>query len=646
MSSYLYLDIETRSDLDIRKVGSYVYAKHPSTKVLCCAWALGQDDRVHLNAPFTATMSQALEAEAERGIILVAHNADFERNVLHHPGPWLDTATLAAAMGLPRSLEDLAAFLFPGDPRYQKDMSGNAVMMKLSRPKKDRTFWTPEEKPEDFQRLYAYCKQDVEVMRACHQKLLPLSEKEYRVWAVTTAMNDRGVQVDLPSVDLAQGYLKDKLTKLTARFESAVGCKPKSYKKVAAALGLPNTKRHTVRKALRKPGTPTGILKLFRKLTRSSTAKLKALQDRTSADGRLRGALVYAGAERTSRWSSHGVQLQNIARGLGQETDLAFQALELGILEECFSGQLRPAPDPPLDEIGVVVEMLRGFLHDPDGLLVGDYAQIEARVLAWIAGQADLLEAFRQHEDPYCVMASRIYEEPVTKDQKEKRFMGKQAVLGAGYGLGPGKHERSDEKGHLIPATGFVRMLDETYDVQVTEEFAKRVISIYRQANPKIVQLWDRLQRAWTYAAVQHVKLAAIPGEVKLAVGYEVVDDVEYVFFQLPSDRKLRYASPRCDADEKLTYFGRDKSGNWTRIKTYGGKLSENVTQAISRDILAEALLRLHEAGAPLLLTVHDEIVCGHWDRKRFEELLLQPPPWAHGLPIEAETFESVRYRK
>jgi DNA polymerase family A len=411
----LYLDFETRSSLDLKKVGLHNYARE--AEILCTGYAYG-------NAPVTVAGPSPLDLT---GCTVVAHNAAFEREMIRARWgldlPWdrfIDTAALAARMSLPRKLEALALALGVG----QKDMAGHRTMLKLSRPRggwDEEEFWEEEDKPADFAALREYCRQDVEVMRACYRKLLPLSRQEQALYALTGRMNDTGVPVDLGAIPQARTLLKAAGAAGEAEFKALTGGPGvKSYARAATALGMPDMRKPTVRDALRNGGLDDRqrrALELFQRLARSSPAKLQALLWRTSSDGRLRGAMVYCGAERTGRWSSVGVQLQNLPRGLGAGTERAFDALSADVLDVVYD-----------DVVGTTADMLRGFFVGP--FISGDFSQIEARTLAWLAGQEDLLQVFRSKGDPYCMMASRIYGRPVAKEDKDERFMGKQAVLG------------------------------------------------------------------------------------------------------------------------------------------------------------------------------------------------------------------------
>lgn len=628
----LYLDFETRSTVDLKKVGLHVYAHHPDTEIVCTGLAFDSDP-VSVSPGLPPTVQQMFPGD----FTIVAHNAAFEREMLAAKGfplPWsrfVDTAALAARMSLPRKLEAVAAALKLDE---QKNMAGHRIMLKLARPKggwDDDEFWEEEDKPRDFAALREYCRQDVAVMREVHRRLLSLSEQEQKLYVLTGEMNDRGVGVDLASIPFATELLDRENAIGEEEFRSLTGGHGvKSYKKVAEALKLPNVKKVTVRNTLRQPGLDSKVhraLTLFKRLARSSPAKLRALQNRTSKDGRVRGALIYSGAERTQRWSSGGVQLHNLPKGLGKKTDEAFAALQTGALDLLYD-----------DSVGVVAEMLRGFFIGD--LLVGDFAQIEARTLVWYAGQQDMLELFRNHGDTYLHMASRIAGKVVKKGDTDPRFppgvdwrfIGKQTVLGAGYGLGWEK---------------FQRALDEIYDVQIDAEFAMQVISAYRASSARVCAWWNRLQQGFNYVVATNRDRLQV--DSRIAMGNLVVGGLRYAYIEIASGRRLYYAEPEMTADGPR-YWGRNiyLGGKWDRVSTYGGKLAENIVQATARDVMAEAMLHLDEKGYKLLLTVHDEIIAeGPKDLlSDFHDAMVVTPRWAEGLPVEVETFHTRRYRK
>lgn len=275
------------------------------------------------------------------------------------------------------------------------------------------------------------------------------------------------------------------------------------------------------------------------------------------------------------------------------------------------------------------------------GFLVGDYAQIEARTLNWFAGQQDIVDLFAKKEDVYSYTASAIYGRKIDKKSEDPklppgvtpRFVGKVTELGAGYGLGWMK---------------FQRQLDEVFDVQIDSEFAMRIIAVYRQTHRHVCAWWEKLQKGFEYAVARDV--ARVSVDSRIAMGNVRVGGLRYAYIELPSGRRLYYAEPEMTADG-VRYWGRNiyKGGKWDRVGTYGGKLAENVTQATSRDLLAHAMLNLDAAGFPLILQVHDEVVCEVDERHLLNDMkniMLQTPGWASGLPVDAECFETRRYRK
>lgn len=629
----LFLDFETRSLLDFRKVGVYAYAHHPSTEITCTGWAVEAAEAV-CEPGFPVHVQDLILNPA---VTIVAHNAQMEREMIHGALgiqlPWsrfIDTAALAARMALPRGLDAVAAALKLSE---QKDMTGHRIMLRLARPhgEDDDEFYEEADRPEDFAALREYCRQDVVVMREVHLRLLPLSPKEKALYDLTGEMNDAGVGVDHASIPPALELLERHMAAGEAEFKTYTnGRGIKSYKKVAEELGLPDVRKPTVRKALRDPSLPPQTrraLELFTVLARSSPAKLRAFQNRSSSDGRVRGTLVYSGAERTQRWSSGGVQLQNFPRGLGEKTDQAFEALSVGALDLLYE-----------DPVGTIAEALRGFLIGP--FLVGDFAQIEARTLNWFAGQADIIALFAAKKDVYSHTASRIFGREIDKKSTDPslpagttpRFIGKTVELGAGYGIGPKKLRTQ---------------LDEVYDVDLPLAFAERFVAAYRASHPKVVQWWTRLNAAFSH--VVHLNKDRVQVDSRIAMGNVVVGGLRYAFIEIPSGRRLYYAEPEMTADG-VKYWGRNiyKGGKWDRVHTYGGKLAENIVQAFSRDVMAEAMLRLKAAGYTILFTAHDEIVAvdNGGLLSDYQNVMTVIPVWAKGLPIEVEVFRSHRYRK
>lgn len=650
-ANLLYIDFEAQSELDIRKVGAFAYAQHSSTKALCAAWAIG-DEPVRLWKAGEPTPSEWRYHKGPR----VAHNHDTEEQLLIWKfaiGPdaiWIDTASLASCAGLPRALWDVSRALHMDEVKHRQYVE-DSVMLQLARPRKPSAdnpdiFWRPETRPDLFEKLYEYCKNDIEVMRAILKALPPyhwlISDTERLNEDLTNDMNKIGVKVDLPGLDIAAREVAAYGDKLTARFKELTnGINPRANSKVSEYLGLDAVDKETLRDALKlaPEGPRREAMVLKKTLNTAATAKLNAFRQRTTQDGRLHGSMVYAGAGRTWRWSSMGVQLQNLLRGLGSgsvdwpaiddsddATGIAFGALHAGVLSDLYANPIR-----------TIASMMKGFIIGP--YFIGDFSQIEPRVEAVLARQGSLIEAFRQKKDPYRGLASDIYGVHPDDVSPDQRFMGKQGILGCGYGLG---------------ALGFINMLKTIYDIEVSVQEAQRIVSIYREKHPQIVAFWYALERLVKQAVLeQWQEFKSSPQTPGLAARtYK-----SWLCIRLPSGRILWYFEPELvqgDRGLELHYWGRNPKfgGQWMRVKTYGGKLAENVTQATARDIMADAMQRLRMRGFKIVLTVHDEIVA-EADRENFEDRLKdfefemkREPSWFKGIPLAVDAQYAERYQK
>lgn len=655
----LYLDFEARSRVSLRKTGAYRYAADPSTEVICAGWAL-VDHRYQLDGvnggitlwirdskvDFDLIVNSAGSGyddfkhhAADPDVRLVAHNAEFERQVLREkygidvPLSRIScTAARAARMSLPRSLEGICVALGLDE---EKDVDGHRVLMKLVKPrrpsKEDQSeFWSEERKPADYAKVYDYCIQDVRAMMAVDLQLPELSGEERRLWELTVEMNERGLKVDVELLRKAVEIAKMEKVALGAEFEAMFGCKPNSPL-AAQALGLPDTQKATVRDALKRDGMDPKVhrgLELRQKFARTSIDKLQAFLNRVHEDGRVRGSLTYSGAERTQRWSGAGIQPQNFPRGVGKKTDQAFAELRDGVLPLLHDDVLKQ-----------LSQMLKGFILGP--LLVGDFSTIEPRVLAWLSGEEKLTKLFLEGGDPYCDLAQDIYGRPITKADDKERFMGKQGVLSCGYQSGPDK---------------FRQTLDVMHDTQISEEMAKRVVFTYRRKYPSIVRFWARMESAFCFMLREKMRrIRASPeGRPPIYMGNMTVHGRPFAYVELPSGRSLHYAYPELvDAGggrQQAQYLGRSPyTHQWEWVTTYGGKLTENFVQATARDLMGHALDQLRDDGFALVLTVHDEAAAEEdlaGELGDFNRVMNTAPAWAAGLPVVAECFRTERYRK
>lgn len=623
----LFLDMEVQATADLRKVGVRAYARTVHA-VPCIAWAR-EDGPVRLWRP-----GGPLDWLTEHRGLLVAHNANFERTILREvfrfDSPverWLDTAAVARAANLPGKLKELGEFL-----GIHKDENGHRIMLKLCRPRrpsKDNPalFWTPAHKPADFDKLYRYCKRDVHVMREAYLWLPPMSATELGRYHLTLKMNARGLRVDLPAVAAGIRAAKKESRQLSVEIERLTGLRASQTVALAKHLGVRSLAKNVLRDLLKDPSLPSRtrtVLELRQRYAKASVAKLEAFH-RHAVDGMVYDSLIYGGAERTLRWTGAGVQLQNMPRGAGEAGIAVVKALHKGAplpesVEDADGNVFRGANE-------IIKQSLRSFLEGP--FLVGDYAQIEARLLSYIAGDALLLGAFVRGEDPYRLMASRIYQVPVEEVTKAQRFLGKQTVLGCGYGLSAG---------------GFQSMLDITYDVQLPDDEADAIVGSYRSSAPAVCRLWRRLLNALAYARSR----LGMRVEITPALLSMKFEDRETMTLRLPSGRDLWYFDVQQKEGTWLAY-GRDRrTKQMGQVPLHGGALTGHVVQSTARDVVAEALERVENAGLRPLLSVHDEVICFGTadDLPRFLALMDVCPAWLPGFPLKSDCFVTERYRK
>jgi len=666
----LTIDFETRSALDLPEVGLDNYACHPSTDVWCMGWAFDNEtvDVVgHDELGTFGDFSAALEY-VEQGATVVAHNAAFELAIWNSimvprygwpplkPEQVIDTMAMCYAMGLPGSLENAAAAV---GLEVQKDMAGRRLMLQMARPKPDGYAGMPEgqyawhDDADKLQRLYDYCKTDVEVERQLYSRLQKLSQSEQALWVLDYQINQRGVYVDLPAIKAAIKIVEAETARLNEAMRRVTNGAVASCTAVAqlgdwlrnegAPIG--SLSKASVIDALSLDGIPDHCkqaLKLRQEAGKSSTAKLKKMLALAGPDGRLRNQLQYHAAA-TGRWGGRGAQLQNFPRG-SMKPDEVDDAIELmGGDSRLAAGALDMYYGPPLD---VISSCLRGMITAAPGheLIACDYSNIEGRVLAWLAGEDWKLEAFRAFDrgdgpDLYLVAASRIYGcEP--KDAKPHRQIGKVSELALGYQGG----------------VGAFQSMAKIYGVKVPDDQADGIKTKWREAHPRTVKFWYALEEA-AIAAVLNPGGIFSAGHKGRPCKFRKVGS--FIWCQLPSKRVLCYPYPRIvegkfgrDAIQYMAVDGMTKK--WDYTDTYGGSLAENVTQAVARDVLANALTTLEQDGYDVVFHVHDECVAEiPIDDSPDDELvqmmadaMCRLPAWAKDLPVVATGWRGTRYRK
>lgn len=651
------IDFETRSKCPLRTAGAWRYAADPTTEVLCLGYqicrSLPLETKPEVWVPGDDTPDDLLRYIKD-GMTVDAHHAFFEkaiwRNIMvkRHGWPdipdnqWSCTASRAAALALPRSLDEVGRVL---NLKNKKDATwGKQTMLKLARPRtptaSNPSDW--HEDKQDFKDLYKYCLGDVAAEVELGKVLRPLNPTERKVWLLDQKINERGIRVDRRAVECALDLLTKYSETLYKEFRTLTGGMVHTVLQRDKLIlwlstqGVPTEKlaKADVQDLLEAkdkelPAKARRVLEIRQALSRTSTAKYTTILGALNEDDRLRDLLMYHGAS-TGRWTGKLVQPQNFPRQtLRRGLDTCFDILKTGSLdafEFCYP-----------DVMGTLSGVIRGVFIPAEGhtFYGGDFASIEARVLFWLAGEEKGLDMFRRGDDLYKDLASVIYRKPVAEVTKAERELGKRGILGAGYGMGKVKFRESCWLYARIP---------------ITEELAETAINAYREKYNTVCRLWANQNSA----AMQAVAKPGSP--VKSGRVTWMVKD-GYLFCALPSGRLLAYFDPKIEPHETawketkdtVTYMSVNSvSKKWERTKTYGGKIVENLCQAVARDLMAEAMLRIEDAGYKVVLTVHDEILTEKvgGDVKEFENLMAELPAWATGLPVKAEGWQGKRYQK
>ncbi|WP_295450900.1 DNA polymerase [uncultured Thiodictyon sp.] len=649
----IHLDIETYSAADLPAVGAWRYAQDASTRVLMAAYAI-DDAPVKLWETHAGPMPPDLRLALDHpGILKVAHNAAFELAVLStlqyiefRPEEWRCTMVHAMGLGLPGGLGAVARELKLPE---QKSDPGKRLVRRFSCPpgptkaQAAAGIVLPQPGPEDgsWGEFCAYCMQDVrterEVGRALNA-LRPLLSSQWALWAIDQRINARGLPVDLALVTGAIACDEHNRTRAEARVRGLTGvANPNSRDQILAWLrdaGVEpdDLRAQSVRDLLKAGDLPmvvTQVLEQRQQLAASSTAKYDALRRAAGAGDRVRGVFQFNGAH-TGRWAGRIFQPQNLPRGILKGIDVAtarsvVREGDVALLDVLY-----------LDTSKVLSSLVRSAIAAPPGkkLVVADLASIETVMVAWEADSEYLLALLREGRDPYKDFASRLFGVPYAAVTKTQRNLAKPAVLGGVYGLGA--------VGLQKYATGF--------GLVIGDEEAKKHVQVFRDAYADIPILWERLTRA-AFSAVR------TPGTPYPAGRCCYQASRGYLWCKLPSGRCIGYREPRVQVDEtqwgpreQLSYLERE--GQNMRVATFHGRLLENNTQAIARDILAAGLVRAEaDPGLEVIGHVHDEILClanehDHTALARLITHMTTLPPWADGVPLGASGWEGPYYRK
>lgn len=662
-------DIETFSSADIKKSGVYAYADSPDFQILLIGYRLngGSVEMIDI-AGMTANEAVIYIKEwypefwnslTDRECQKTAFNANFERtclakyfNIPMPPEEWYCTAVHAAALGLPGSLADVGAAL--GLPQDKvKDRTGKALIEYFCKPckptkaNKGRTRNLPEHAPEKWEMFINYCRQDVTAEQAILEKLKPykITDSEHRLWCFDQRTNDRGIRLD---TDFIGGIIEydaisteklineacsltglekpNSLAQLKEWFKRNCGLEVKSITKDNVSElkreinECPWISDNGKKKALR-------VLEIRQALGKTSVKKYHAMKNSVCSDGRLRGILQFYGAGRTGRWAGRIVQVQNLPQNKIEDIDLArelaaekrFETMEMLFGDTAF----------------IFSQLIRTAFTASEGcrLVVSDFSAIEARITAWLADEKWRLEVFNNNGDIYCASASQMFHVPVEKHgiNGHLRQKGKVAELALGYGGGFGAIKAMDTSG------------------SIPEEEIPAIISGWRAASPNICRLWRTVEAAAKTAIKEH-------RTVKIAHNIQFSYINKILFIQLPSGRKTAYYDAKIENNakgmESVTYAGVEQaSKKWGRLETWGGKLVENIVQAIARDCLAMAMIRTEDAGYNIVMHVHDEIIADvpKEDTEALDiinGLMAKPIDWAPGLPLKGDGYETPFYKK
>ena len=629
-TQHIHIDFETYCDLDLKKVGVHRYVGHPSFRILCVAWKVAGRPTQSADCMSSPDLMMLLRSP---DVQTHAWNAAFETAVLDRlrvfvANPLSCTMQRALAYGLPARLEAAAAAL---NLSHQKDMAGHRLMLKMSRPLKPGM---PPWENADYLALKGYCAFDVEAEAAVSDVIPELQPEEAELSALDAAMNVSGeLGTDLHRVlnlkIVAEAAEKIDAARCAVLTNGAVTSPGTQTARLLAwlsqqGLDLPDTTRATIEAAAADVMRPNilEVLEIRLRMARASTRKLARMLDMTGQGGGLRGQFQFCGAGRTGRWSGRGVQVQNLPRvpkGFSPDlfNDVAVRACIGGPRDIDFI-----APAPVLDCVSWSLRSCLKATDDSKVLWSFDFSQIEARVLAWLAGQHDILAVFAAGEDVYVWAAGQF--------GSSDRQLGKVLVLALGFGMGAIKLRETALK---------------NYGVRLTASQAEKFKSGWRASNARIVQFWSEMDFMAKTAVLNRNQTFAVGGS---GIAFQCTPRT--LQMRLPSGRVLYYHKPRLDqATGSLVYWGAEVGGRWVEQRTWGGKLAENATQAAARDIMAEAMLRAFRRGRHVpVMTVHDELVytldraASGWSL--MQDLMLEAPPWAGGLPLAGESKIMRRY--
>ena len=649
----LGIDIETYSSNDLPSCGVYKYVEAEDFTILlfaysvdggpvtCCDFAQGEE-----------LPEEILAALRDPKVVKTAFNAAFERICiskyygwpLMDPAQWRCTMVRAARMGLPLSLGQCGEVLKLADGKMKE---GAALIRYFSCPtrKKDGTIvrHLPSDAPDRWEVFVKYNIRDVEVEQAILKIVRRLEPADFdeELYTVDQLINDRGVMIDRQLVDNAARFDEEYKQHLLAEARELTGMEnPNSPSQIKEYLqkvtgqvfqSLNKKSLDDIEDSLKYWPKARKVLALRREMGKTSNKKYCAMQQCVCSDGRIHGLLQFCGAARTGRWAGRLVQVQNLPQNHLQDLDYARNLVKAGDLEDFELNYGNPTQ--------VLSELIRtAFIAKPGCTFhVCDFSAIEARVIAWLAGETWVLDVFRKGGDIYCATASQMFGVPVEKHgaNAELRQKGKIAVLALGYGGGVS----------ALEAMGGSRM-------GLSQQEEKDIMLRWREANPKIVKLWKVIE----LAAIRALQTGET---ITINRGIEVGRHWGCLTIKLPSGRTICYPRASIGVERNdgwrgdhpiIEYEGLNQiTKKWEKIRTYGGKLTENVVQSIARDILGIVILRAYRESLNIVFHIHDEIIVeaeADQTLKDVEKLFSEPISWCTDLPLKGAGYSTPYYLK
>lgn len=644
----LGIDIETYSPVDLLKSGVYPYSEHPDFEILLFGYAFDNDPVTVVDlAQGEKLPEEVFEAMEDPNVLKTAHNAAFERTCIDKffglwldPAQWECTMVKSAMLGLPLSLAAVAKTL---KIEQQKMSAGKALIRYFSMPCKPtkknggRTRNLPFHDLDKWNLFKKYCGQDVDTERGIRNKIkfFEIPEFEKRLYVIDQDINDRGIQLDMKLVNSALKMDAAVKERLTSEAVDLTGLEnPNSPSQLKDWIGdeigeaVDSLTKTAIPQLIKKTDSEevTRVLEIRQEMAKTSIKKYEAMAKAVCSDGRVRGLIQFYGANRTGRWAGRLVQVQNLPQNHLADLDLARDVVRSGDLElaEMLYGNV---PDTLSQLIRTAFVARKGYTF-----VVADFSAIEARVIAWLAGERWRLEVFNTHGKIYEASASQMFKVPIEEVTKGSplRQKGKIAELALGYGGSVGALKQMDSK------------------KSIPEEEMQGLVDQWRSANRMITSLWYEVNNA----AIKAVEDGE-PVKIRKGILFEYRNNILYI--KLPSGRRLAYVRPRIGENKfgskALKYEGMDQTTKqWKLMDTYGGKLVENIVQAIARDCLAVSMINTTEAGYKTVMHIHDELVIetevATADLDDVCRIMGREISWAKGLPLKADGYVTPYYKK